>query len=149
MSKRSFGITDYPVGYGKPPETSQFQKGQSGNPKGRPKGSKNLASILHRAAHEKITVTENGQKKQITKLEAAAKQLANRAASGDYRALSLLMPQLALVDASLTAPVSPEPDANDQAVMESLVRRFAVHDGDALAFAKPKPTKVRLQKKPT
>ena len=37
---------DYPVGYGKPPAESRFQKGQSGNPGGRPRGTKKLVTLL-------------------------------------------------------------------------------------------------------
>ena len=135
MRKRPSHDADYPVGYGKPPEASKFKKGQSGNPKGRPKGSMNVATILRRAAYEKVTVTEHGRQKQITKLEAAAKQLANRAAAGDLKAFGLLLPQLALIDASLATEAAPELDANDQAVMAALVQRFAQHGGAALAPA--------------
>ena len=83
---------EYLVGKGKPPQHSQFRKGQSGNPSGRRRGSLNMATLLERALSERVAVTENGKRKTITKLEAMFKQLANKAASGDTRVIRLLMP---------------------------------------------------------
>jgi Family of unknown function (DUF5681) len=77
---------DDAFGYGKPPRKHQFQKGTSGNPRGRPKGSKNLATMLEKSIKEKVEITENGKRRIVTKLEVAFKQLTNRAATGDPRA---------------------------------------------------------------
>jgi hypothetical protein len=79
------------VGYGKPPQYSQFAKGRSGNPKGRPKGSPNLSTLLAKSLNETVIVNENGHRKTITKLNAVTKQLVNKAAAGDPRATKLLM----------------------------------------------------------
>ena len=79
-----------PVGYRKPPAHTRFKKGQSGNPKGRPKGSLNLSTVLVRTLREQVVINEGGQRKTVTKLEAAVKQLANKAASGDLGALRQL-----------------------------------------------------------
>src|SRR3954447_15799584 len=76
------------VGYGKPPRHSRFKKGQSGNPRGRPRRSESLARVAHRILNEKIRVRENGERRTITKLEAMLKQLANKGVSGDLRAIS-------------------------------------------------------------
>jgi hypothetical protein len=43
---------DYPVGYGKPPPHSRFVKGQSGNPRGRPPGAKNMKTLLTKAMNK-------------------------------------------------------------------------------------------------
>ena len=53
----------YTVGKGKPPEHTRFQKGQSGNPTGRRKGSKNVATLLEQVLNERVVVTENGKRK--------------------------------------------------------------------------------------
>lgn len=98
----------YIVGKGKPPEHTRFQKGQSGNPTGRRKGSKNVATLLEQVLNERVVVTENGKRKRITKLQAMLKQLANQAASGDHRAIKQLMP-LALGSSSAAASDSPAP----------------------------------------
>ena len=137
---------NYAVGFAKPPAATQFKKGQSGNPKGRPKGSLNLATVLHRAMHERVTVIEHGRQKTITKLEAAAKQLANKAASGDLRAFHYLLPQLAVVDASFAVAHEDDVAEDDKAVMASLLKRFG-GPGDTKA-ASSKKTHPRKPKKP-
>jgi predicted phage terminase large subunit-like protein len=86
---------DYEVGYGKPPRGTGFKKGLSGNPRGRPPGSKNLATLLNDALNdalnEPVTITENGRRRKITKREAVIKQLVNKSASSDARSLKILL----------------------------------------------------------
>ncbi len=89
---------DYDVGYGKPPEHSRFKKGQSGNPRGRAKGSKNLATVLSETLDETVTVTENGRRRKISKREALAKQLVNRAAQGDAKTIQICLRLLGQID---------------------------------------------------
>src|SRR5262245_29021911 len=48
----------YEVGYARPPLHSRFKRGQSGNPKGRPRGSRSVASVLHRILNEKVPARE-------------------------------------------------------------------------------------------
>ncbi|WP_445949374.1 DUF5681 domain-containing protein, partial [Sphingorhabdus sp.] len=48
------------VGYGNPPKHSQFKKGQSGHPKGRPRGKRNMASLVAEVLAQKVTITANG-----------------------------------------------------------------------------------------
>src|ERR1700682_2839963 len=76
----------YEVGFQRPPRHTQFRKGTSGNPKGRPREAKNLAAVLEEALAEKVPIVENGRGRKNTKRSAMIKQLVNKAASGDLRA---------------------------------------------------------------
>jgi hypothetical protein len=91
----------YKVGYRRPPLSTRFRAGTSGNPRGRPKGAPNLATVLNSILAEPVVVNENGRRKRITKLRAALKQLVNRAVSGDPGSMRLL---LALIQASEAMP---------------------------------------------
>jgi hypothetical protein len=73
---------DYDVGYGKPPRATRFRKGQSGNPRGRPRGSRNTSTLLEEAFNESVVVTEHGKRKRITKRAAMIKQLAKQGRRG-------------------------------------------------------------------
>ena len=89
---------DYPIGYGRPPREHQFKPGQSGNPKGRRRGSKSLSTILAQELDEVITIKENGTTRRITKRQAIAKQLMNRVIFGDQRALKVFLDYFAIAD---------------------------------------------------
>jgi hypothetical protein len=80
----------YEVGYGKPPCQTRFEKGHSGNPKGRTAGAKNLSTLLSEALNERVVVTQNGRRRKITKRKAIVTQLVNRSASADLPALKLV-----------------------------------------------------------
>src|SRR5689334_3235265 len=89
---------DYEVGYGKPPLHTRFQKGKSGNPKGRPRGKKNMSTLLSTALNASIVVA-NGRRKKITKREAIVTQLVNKSAAADLKATQIVLAMLRELEA--------------------------------------------------
>ena len=81
----------YDVGHGKPPKSGQFKPGQSGNSKGRPKGTKNLKTDLAEELGEKITIKEGGVPKRVSKQRAVIKALMSGAVQGDSKSISILL----------------------------------------------------------
>jgi hypothetical protein len=113
------------VGFGNPPKHTRFQKGVSGNPKGRPRGTHNLAAVLARTLRERVVINENGIRKVVTKQEAAVKQLANKAASGDLVAMRLLTALVAASESdSAEAPKTPTLNDADLKVMNGVLKRL-------------------------
>jgi hypothetical protein len=80
----------YKVGYGRPPESTRFQPGRSGNPKGRPRKQKTTGTLLQQALSRRVKIRENGRTKSISTEEIALRQLTNKAIKGDLKATKLL-----------------------------------------------------------
>jgi hypothetical protein len=120
---------DDKVGYRRPPVATRFQKGQSGNPKGRPRGSKNIASIFVKAGRERVTVTVNGKRRSLTKLEAIAAQQTNKAAGGELAAAKFVVALVGAEEhrgevAAARQPVTKETrDTRDRAILAELRER--------------------------
>jgi hypothetical protein len=114
-------MPSYKVGYGKPPRAARFKPGQSGNPGGRPKGSRNLASDLAAELGELITVRAPGRARRVTKQRALIKSLMERALAGNVRASTAM---LALYARTITEP--PKDDGKGVQPDElELLRQFA------------------------
>ncbi len=116
---------DYEVGRGKPPVHTRFKKGQSGNPRGpRPK---NLPALLVEALNEPVVVTIDGERCEITKREAVAKQLVNKSTGADLRATKMLIdtPKDAEKKAGVAPSSEPAPfTAADEEVMATFIARL-------------------------
>ena len=128
---------DERVGYGRPPLATRFRPGQSGNPRGRPKGARNFSTVIASALSERVAVTENRRRRRITKLEAAIKQLVNRAAAGDPRAISLLIQLAQANEAKANQPDTERVAEADTIVMAELKRRLGRQARDGHRFKSP------------
>src|SRR6185295_13336146 len=81
----------YKVGRGKPPLSTQFKKGQSGNPAGRKKGSQNISTVLHKEMNRTVIVREDGVARKMSKQDALLKSIIAKALQGDLKASQTLV----------------------------------------------------------
>lgn len=86
---------DYEIGYGKPPETHRFKKGQSGNPKGRPKQSGAVTIDLEKLLTESVPATRDGIPRPMSRKEVELRRTLQKAVKGDLRAIGYLLDQFA------------------------------------------------------
>jgi hypothetical protein len=120
----------YSVGRGKPPKHTQFKKGDGRKRPGRPKGSKNIATLVLEAAHAQVDATIDGKKRKISKKQSAAIRLANAGAMGDPKLLLKFIDLIAEIEAraEATRPSEyPFSDA-DKAVIREIYKRLRPYD---------------------
>jgi len=116
---------DYEVGYGKPPKNTRFRKGQSGNPKGRPKRARGLKHDLQRELDETVTVTENGRQIRLSKQQLMVKQLFAKAMKGDIRAIQRIVElRISLIgEESDTTDGGRNLNADEGAILKAFIER--------------------------
>ena len=105
----------------------KFQKGQSGNPKGRPRGSLNRATIARKVMGQTVAVVRDGRRKRISVHEAVLTRHANKALNeGDTRSAQLLLNEMRLADKSGegTDPALQPLDEDDLGVVHTLIERI-------------------------
>lgn len=83
--------SDEAVGYGRPPTANRFKAGQSGNPRGRTKGSRNVATLVDEELSRKIDVTVDGRRQRVSKSNVVARRLVDGALKGDLRSITTVM----------------------------------------------------------
>jgi hypothetical protein len=116
------GGAEYEVGYGRPPKRAQFKPGQSGNPKGRPKGAKNEATIWRSVFNKKVAIREGGRERKVSLLEAMILKFTEAALKGDTKTAAFALNRYRLAEGDSPSP--DEPDQDDREVFEAFVRRL-------------------------
>lgn len=91
MKKPRVSNATYPIGRGKPPKKTQFRPGQSGNPRGRPKGVRNFKTDVRATLKSPVKVTRDGKPERLSTQEAMLLRLREKALAGDPRALDRLI----------------------------------------------------------
>ena len=127
MSDQGKGRGDYTVGYGKPPAHTRFRPGQSGNPAGRPRATRNLTTILDDELKKPVTVREGGRARRVPKRQALVASLINKALQGDMRASNLLMTLMQRVEQEQPPADSQEPILD--ATAEEIIAGFQARTG--------------------
>jgi hypothetical protein len=143
---------DYEVGYKKPPKETRFKKGNKANPRGRPRGSKNLATLLDEALDTAVTVVEDGERRQRTKRDVVIAQLVERSASADFRATKLLLDMLQRAQrggvpaAAETTSQGPDADVYEQ--LRAKLTRLALAQEAKAQAALPMASAVSVEVDP-
>ena len=119
------GMDDYQVGYRKPPRHSQFKPGQSGNPRGRKKGSRGLKTDLHAELNRIVEVKVGKYTFKGTTQQLTLRTLALLAANGNLKASAQLVPLvLNLFGAEDRGADKRKLSPQDQAVLDSFLTAF-------------------------
>jgi hypothetical protein len=114
------------VGYGRPPAHSQFKRGQSGNPKGRQKGQRNVRTVVDDALNQRIKIREGDRSRSVTKLDAVIITMVNAALKGDAKAQASLITMMRSLGMTGEPPAATNQEpftADDEAVIAAYIRR--------------------------
>ena len=127
-------------GFGRPPKRTQFKKGTSGNPRGRPKKISSFKTDLAAELQEKLVLTENGKERRITKQRAFIKTLTAAAIKKDIRAVNALLACMRYFGVGSEEMATETADASDLDLLETYLaqqRTKQNRDADSATRAYP------------
>ena len=90
MNKKDKSASPQKVGRGNPPKDTRFKPGQSGNPRGRPKGASNFATVLQQQLRKTVTIAVEGKPRRMAAQEVIALRLTQESMKGSTKAMELL-----------------------------------------------------------
>jgi uncharacterized protein DUF5681 len=122
--------SSYSVGYKRPPQHTRFKPGQSGNPRGRSKGTRNLETDLMEELAERIPIREGERSFKVSKQRALLKGLLSKAMKGDTRAAGLVLRLVATVALANEQAAPEQPSDLDPADL-AILERFLARQGPA------------------
>jgi hypothetical protein len=112
------------VGYRRPPAHTRFRPGQTGNPKGRIKGTANLRTDLREELSELIHIREGDRDLKVSKQRAMLKALVAKALRGDARAANVVLGLVwKLFEPEAETEPIPSLTDDDQAILERFLAR--------------------------
>jgi hypothetical protein len=136
---------DDSVGYKRPPKSGQFQRGKSGNPRGRSKGSTDFKTDLSAEMRERITLRDkNGRPLKITKQRALIKMLFSSALQNEKSAITALLACMRYFGAGNEEPKPEMADLEDLDMIKDYVERTEArvkHESNSANQPKPRTTK--------
>ncbi len=122
---------DDKTGYKHPPKAYRFKPGQSGNPRGRPRGTRNLSTDLADLLSRSVSIRENGKERRISRQEAILLSLYNKALHGDVRAATSIINMLMRVSPAKSSSSEPSSlSATDRLIIEEFLRRHSLSSVD-------------------
>ena len=110
------------VGYGRPPKEHQFKPGQSGNPRGRRKNTKNYATIVEEILQRKLSITDRGKARIVPLIEAMLLKFAEVALRGNHKAAAFLLKPNGAADQNDISPIDVSQD--DQELLDAFIHRI-------------------------
>jgi hypothetical protein len=141
---------DYAIGYCRPPRHTRFQPGQSGNPTGRRKGLRNLATDVRSTLTVPVRVNAGGRLRKISTQEAVLMRLRELALKGNARALDLLLEFAMRFNNEAVVTGAQLLSTNDQEILNAY--RAEVAADIAASSPKPAPSpptpRVRMIRRP-
>ena len=124
MGKTSGEAAAFTVGNCRPPLHTRFQKGRSGNPRGRPRGAKSFTTLLFERLDRRVERrAEDGARRKVSKRELAAERLVDNFAEGEPSATKLMLGLMRERERQAPAQRPPFDDA-DKLVIKELLERL-------------------------
>jgi len=119
--------TTYDVGYGKPPKHARWTKGQSGNPKGRPKRNRDITALVAALLDQRIVVRRGKTTKRVRRLDQLLHRIFDDALAGDPRLIRLVLDEARKGEARAEKDAPPTVfGEKDREVIDALLQRLGL-----------------------